>query len=277
MGSLHLNKLLKSLLLPIVAGLLVLNAWFYMLQPGMLFYPFERIDATPADWGLEYENVAMLTADNVQLHGWYLPVKQSRQVVLFFHGNGGNISHRGDSLKILHDLGLNVFIIDYRGYGLSEGRLSENGLYQDAMAAWLYLQNQRGHQQRDIIIFGRSLGGAVAIWLASQVEARALIVESVFSSVRDMASQMMPGISRFIYLRYGFDNLSGIRRVNEPLLVMHSPDDEIIPFQLGERVFAAANTPKYFYRLHGGHNEGFLKSMPSYQQVIKQFLEKSTP
>lgn len=269
----NIRESLFSFLSLAIIGVVVLNAWFYVLQPGMIFYPYKDLDAIPADWGLTYENIEVVTSDKVRLHGWYLPAKSSKQVVLFFHGNGGNISHRGDSLKIFHELGLNVLIIDYRGYGLSEGKLSEPGLYMDANAAWKYLVDQRGYTPNDIIIFGRSLGGNVATQLASQVQPRALIVESVFSSVRDMADMMMPLISRLIYLRYDFNAEAIIKRVRVPVLVMHSTDDEIIPFQLGQKVFTAANAPKYFYELNGGHNDGFIVSQPGYQQMLKLFLQ----
>lgn len=238
----------------------------------MMFYPYKSLDSTPKDWGREYENIEIITADNVQLHGWFLPVNNAEQVVLFFHGNGGNISHRGDSLKIFHKLGLNVLIIDYRGYGLSEGTVSEAGLYLDAMAAWQYLIKQRGYTKKNIIIFGRSMGGAVATHLASQVQPRALIIESTFSSVKDMADRILPLISKLVYIRYDFNTESIIKQVRVPVLVMHSPDDDIIPFQLGKKVFTAANTPKDFYELQGSHNSGFMQSMPGYQQAIKLFI-----
>lgn len=270
----YVRETLINILSFIVIGLVLLNAWFYLLQPSMLFYPYKDLDAIPTDWGLAYENVELVTSDNIRLHGWYLPSKNAKQVALFFHGNGGNISHRGDSLKIFHELGLNVLIIDYRGYGLSEGKLSEQGLYRDAMAAWQYLVNKRGYKANDIILFGRSLGGSVATQLASQVKPRALIIESCFSSVRDMASRMMPLVSKLIYLRYSLDTEHTISKVNLPVLVMHSPDDEIIPFQLGQKIFTAANSPKYFYELRGGHNDGFMVSMPMYKEVIKTFLDR---
>ena len=141
------------------------------------------------------------------------------------------------------------------------------------MTAWQYLISKRGYQAEDIILFGRSLGGAVATQLASQVEPGALIVESSFSSVRDMANRVLPFISRLIYLRYVLDTEQSISKVESPVLVIHSPGDEIIPFQLGQKVFAAANTPKYFYELRGGHNDGFMVSMPGYQNTIKLFVE----
>lgn len=250
-----------------------MNTWFYFQQPGMLFYPYKELDGDPSDWNLNYENVAITTPDDIQLHGWFLPNNKSKQVILFFHGNGGNISHRGDSLKIFHEIGLNVLIIDYRGYGLSEGELSEKGMYLDAMAAWNYLL-ARGYKANDIIIFGRSLGGAIATQLASQVKPVALILESTFTSVRDMASRVMPILSRLVYLRFAFDTESRIREVYVPVLVLHSQDDEIILYDLGKKVFAAANAPKYFYELQGGHNDGFVKSMPGYQQMLEIFIDK---
>ncbi|MGD8784595.1 MAG: alpha/beta hydrolase, partial [Thioalkalispiraceae bacterium] len=116
--------------------LLFFNAWLYYQQPNMIFYPYTHLTSTPDDWGIRYEEVLLRTSDDVQLHGWYLPSKSSEQVVLFFHGNAGNISHRGESLRIFHELDFNVLIFDYRGYGQSQGESSEHGLYLDAMAAW---------------------------------------------------------------------------------------------------------------------------------------------
>lgn len=256
----------------VIVSFFLLNAVFYWLQPGMLFYPLKQLDATPNDWGLQYEDVALKTSDNIQLHGWFVPVENSKKVVLFFHGNGGNISHRGESIMIFNQLGLNVFIIDYRGYGLSEGEITEQGLYNDAMSAWQYLTQQRGYKKSDVIVFGRSLGGAVATQLASLVKPRALILESTFTSVRDMANKVLPVVANFIYLRFNFDTEKRIRQVTVPVLVMHSPDDDIVPFALGKRVFAAANEEKEFYKLRGNHNNGFIESMPSYQKVIRRFI-----
>jgi len=267
----------KSLLNFLLYGLLSLflfNAWVYSQQPSMMFYPYAELEATPKDWGLAYEDVSLTTSDQIKLHGWYLPVNEAKQVILFFHGNGGNISHRGNSLDIFHSLGLNVLIIDYRGYGKSTGTMSEQGLKFDAMAAWQYLVKQRGFKPEDIVIFGRSLGGAVATQLATQVNEKALIVESTFSSANDMASIMMPLISNFIYLRYDFNTEKIINQVNSPVLLMHSKDDDVIPYELGEKVFAAAKSPKYFFELHGGHNGGFMQNVIGYKQAIKWFIEK---
>jgi len=266
----------KSLTRILFFGLFILflsNVLFYFLQPGMIFFPIAELKATPKNWGLVYEDVSLTTSDNIMVNGWYLPATKSKQVVLFFHGNGGNMSHRGESLKIFNSLGLNVFIIDYRGYGKSEGSMSEQGFYLDAFTAWQYLVNKRGFKPQDIIIFGRSLGGAVATQLATVVDQKALIVESTFSSVKDMASMLRPVISNIVYLRYKFNTKKVINQVNSPLLLMHSKQDEIVPYELGEKVFKAANSPKYFFELKGKHNDGFMQDRAEYKKALKWFIE----
>lgn len=262
-------------LLFVFVPLILLNVWFFFQQPGMIFYPYAKLAATPKDWGLVYEDVVLTTADQVKVHGWYLPTNASNQVVLFFHGNGGNISHRGESLEIFYSLGLNVLIIDYRGYGKSEGVMSEQGAYLDAMAAWKYLIDKRGFQPQQIIIFGRSLGGAIATQLATQVNQRLLIIESTFSSVEDMATKMMPVLAQLVWLRYDFNTEKRISQVDSPILLMHSQDDEIVPYELAEKVFAAAKSPKFFFELKGSHNGGFMQNITGYKQAISWFVENN--
>lgn len=256
-----------------VLSLLLLNIWMYFQQPYMTFYPVRKLDQTPADWGLDYEDVALDTADNVQLHGWYIPARQSEHVLLFFHGNAGNISHRRESIEIFHRLGLSVFIIDYRGYGKSAGKPDEAGLYRDAAAAWRYLTDEKSFADHRILIFGRSLGGAVATRLAAGVQARGLILESTLSSAQDFARQVLPLLSRLVFTRYNFNTAEYIRHVNYPVLVLHSPEDEIMPFALGEKVFRSAHEPKRFVTMQGGHNTGFLQSQPGYAQEIADWLK----
>lgn len=263
---------MPGILVSIVSIVLLMNIAMFFFQPGMVFFPYRSMNETPADWGLEYEDVFFRTSDSIQLHGWYIPHHNAKQTLLFFHGNAGNISHRGDSVKIFHRLGLNVFIPDYRGYGKSEGKPGESGLYEDAHSAWHYLLSARGLQRENIIIYGRSLGGAVATKLAADVQPGALILESAFSSARDMARTLLPGLSRVVFLRFNFDNETRIKQVHCPLLVMHSPDDEIIPFKLGQKVFLVANKPKKFIPLQGNHNEGFLQSQPDYERHLEKFI-----
>lgn len=256
----------------IVLGLVLLNGFMYLRQPSMIFYPSREMVAKPSDWGLDYSDVQLVSDDGVALHGWYIPHPGAQRAVLFLHGNGGNISHRGDSVPIFHRLGFNVLIIDYRGYGQSEGRPSEAGLYQDAASAWRYLTETREFAHQDIVIFGRSLGGAVAAQLASQVDAGALILESTLSTARDFAASAFPFLSHVLYVRYDFNSVARLQHVNCPVLVLHSPADQIMPYRLGEKLYAAAREPKQFVALRGDHNSGFLLSQPGYEQALGKFI-----
>jgi len=270
-------KKAQSIIVKLVFFLVVLNLLMFFQQSSTTFFPYKNIVATPADWQLDYEDVLLTTEDGVHLHGWYIPRQHAAQTVLFFHGNGGNISHRRASLAIFHRLGFNVLVIDYRGYGQSGGRPSEAGLYKDAKATWQYLTVQRGVAAKDIVIFGRSLGGVVASELAAEVQPGALILESTFSSARDMAEVLFPLLSRIVVMRYDFNTAETIKQVRSPVLVMHSPDDDIIPFELGKKVYAAANQPKIFSQLKGDHNSGFLDSQPGYEQALVRFFAHQLP
>jgi fermentation-respiration switch protein FrsA (DUF1100 family) len=213
----------------------------------------------------------------VTLHGWFI-VGRSSRVLLFFHGNAGNISHRLDSIRQFHDLGLSVLIIDYRGYGQSGGRTTEKGIYRDADAAWRNLTMDRGISAADIVIFGRSLGASAASWLATQHQPLALIVESSFTSVPDIAQELYPWLpARWLSsLRHATRDY--IRDVRCPVLVAHSRDDEIIPFHHGETIFASANEPRTLLTLRGTHNDAFLRDERAYIEGLRMFLNGlSTP
>lgn len=266
-----------NFLASILGFVLLLNLAMFFFQEHMIFFPHRSMMETPADWGMDYQDVLLQTTDDVQLHGWYIPSPNAKRTLLFFHGNAGNISHRGDSIRIFHRLGLNVFIPDYRGYGKSQGRPSESGLYHDAHASWQYLLSEKGLQAQDIIVFGRSLGGAVAIKLAGDVRPRGLILESVFSSISDMADSVLPGLSRLLFKRFQFDNQAMIQLVHSPVLFLHSPNDDIIPFVQGKKVFQAAHEPKHFVQLQGDHNSGFLQSQPDYERQLASFLRSLEP
>lgn len=264
------KRAIRFLLLIVLAA----SGTLWLRQPGMLFYPSTELVVTPADAGLEYEEVKLSAADGIELHGWYLPNPGSRRTLLFFHGNGGNISHRLDSLLIFHRLGLNTLIIDYRGYGKSSGTPSEQGLYRDGDAAWQYLIDQRGFKPEEIVVMGRSLGGAVAVWLAAKQQPAALIVESSFTSVREMARDLFPLLSRLTPLRYRFNSAAALTRVHCPVLIAHSREDEIIPYVFGENLYLVANEPKRFLTLKGDHNGGFLLSQPLYEEGLRAFLSR---
>ncbi len=266
-----------TVLVSVLLALAIINGWMFLQQPGMIFFPLRQLDATPADWGMPYEDVSLKTADGIGLHGWYIPQPGAQRVLLFLHGNAGNISHRGDSIAIFRRLGLSVFIFDYRGYGRSDGTPTEAGLYQDAAAAWDYLTKTRGLAANEILIFGRSLGGAVAAQLASRVQPGALILESSLSSARDFAQAVFPLLSRLVVVRYDFDTVARLAQVHCPVLVLHSPTDEIMPYRLGEKLYQSAHEPKRFVALQGDHNTGFLQSQPQYQEALAEFIELLTP
>ncbi|MFK5891754.1 MAG: alpha/beta fold hydrolase, partial [Pseudomonadota bacterium] len=201
----------------------VLSIVLYIMQPMMFFFPSQQLIETPDDWGLAYEDVYLSSSEGVKIHGWYIPHQQAQQVVLFFHGNGGNISHRGDSIKIFNRLGVNVLIIDYQGYGKSDGTPGEKEFYDDARSAWQYLIEQRGFKQQQIILFGRSIGAAVATKLAVETQPDKLILESTFSNSRDMADKVLPLISRITMIRYPFNSIKRIKDISAQLLMLHSP------------------------------------------------------
>ena len=266
------KRKITRMITSIIVLLLLFNGMMFLQQPQMIFYPMSAHEQTPKDWGMEYEDVFLDTADKVRLHGWYIPRQGASKVVLFFHGNAGNISHRGESIKIFHRLGLNVFIIDYRGYGKSAGKPGEKGMYADAKAAWHYLTGKRAINENDIIIFGRSLGGVIASQLATEVTPDKLIIESAFSSSRDMGREIYPLLSNVILMRYCFNAAENVKQIRSPVLIAHSPDDDIIPYVLGEKIFQAANEPKTFLKMRGDHNNGFIASQPEYEQGLKAFI-----
>lgn len=245
---------------------------YAIMQPRLVYYPMSQYAATPDRIGLAYETVSFTAADGVQLSGWFIPAAEDRGVILFFHGNAGNISHRLDSLAIFHRLGLSSFIIDYRGYGKSAGRPSEAGTYRDAEAAWKYLVTEQRVAPDRIVIFGRSLGGAVGAWLAARYPARACILESTFTSAPDMAALLFPLFPARLFCRYQYNALKAVQEMNCPLLVAHSPEDDIIPYAQGRRLFEAAKEPKFFLVMQGDHNSGFLVSGEKYVQGLADFF-----
>lgn len=234
--------------------------------------PGRELAATPARVGLEFQDVELRTSDGETLHGWWLPHERSRATLLFFHGNAGNVSHRLESLEIFHALGVDTLIIDYRGYGRSSGRPTEAGLYRDARAAWDWLTETQGIAGDDIILFGRSLGGAVASELATRVDAAGLILESVFTSVPDIGAELYWWLPVRWLSRLQFDTAEYLRQTELPVLVVHSRDDEIIPFAHGRRLREIAGARGSLLELRGGHNTGFLESRARYREGLERFL-----
>jgi fermentation-respiration switch protein FrsA (DUF1100 family) len=266
--------MLASILATAAAGYVAIAGLLYLYQDRLVYFPERMLTATPTQAGLAYEPVRFITEDGVGLSGWFIPAPSARATLLFCHGNAGNISHRLESIRQFHQLGLDVFIFDYRGYGESEGAPSEAGTYRDAEAARRYLVEERQLAPERIVYFGRSLGAAVAAWLAVRYPPRALIVESSFTSVPDFGAEIYPWLPVRWMARLHYPTRDYLRSIRVPVLVVHSREDEIVSFRHGEKLYAAANSPKELLEIRGGHNDGFLVSGTRYTGGIDAFLQR---
>jgi len=266
-----------SVVLYLMAALaFVYVAWGLVLlfmQSKLLYRPMREINFTPADLNLKFEEVTFQSADGVRLTGWYVPVKNAHHTVLFCHGNGGNVMHVLDSLNLLSELGLSCFIFDYRGYGKSGGRPTEAGMYLDVQAAYDWLIREKRVRPERIILFGRSLGGSIAAYLAGRVQCAALIVESAFTSYPDIGARFYPYLPVRLFARFRYDTLAYIKEAGCPVMVIHSRDDELVPFEFGTRLFEAAHEPKQFVEIFGSHNDGFLISGDLYREAWAKWLD----
>jgi len=262
------------LLVAVVGSLAFAGARSGVMERHFIYFPERGLVASPSDFGLAFEDVAFSASDGARLHGWFVP-GESDVTWLWFHGNAGNISHRLDNLKIIHDeLGVNVFIFDYRGYGLSQGKPTEQGTYQDGEAALAYLRSRRDVNQEKVIYFGRSLGAAVAVEMATRHRPYALVLESPFTSIREMARLTYPFLPVWPFLRTKYDSLAKIGSVEAPVLVLHGDRDDIVPLETGRKLFLAAHEPKEFFVIQGaGHNDTYLVGGDGYLQALRRFVE----
>ncbi len=258
-----------------VVGIGVFVLYVRYLEYHSIFYPSRGILATPADIRLSFEDVRIKTEDAVTIHGWFIPSprgpREGKGTLIFLHGNAGNIGDRLDKIKIFNGMGLNILIVDYRGYGQSEGRPTEAGIYKDAVAAYDHLLNRRDVDPKRIIAYGASLGGTAAVDLATKRKLYALIIDSSFTNAVDMAKRIYPFIPSFL-VGIKMDNIGKIKTIAIPKLFIHSKDDEIIPWELGRRLFEAAAEPKKFLEIEGGHNEGYWESQEKFSRGIESFL-----
>jgi uncharacterized protein len=243
---------------------------------ALLYFPSRRHDATPASLGLDGEDVEMSTEDGERLHGWWITAAAGsrRGHVVHFHGNAGNISHRLPEAAALSGAGFDVLLFDYRGYGLSTGRPHEAGLYRDARAARAAVVARSRVDPSRLFHLGESLGGAVALALALEHPPRGLVLQSTFTSVRDMARVHYPVVPPFL-LPDAFPSLRRVPHLRAPLLIVHGDADDIVPFAQGEALFAAAPPPKRFHRVAGaGHNDLLAVMGKSYAQVIARWADQ---
>jgi fermentation-respiration switch protein FrsA (DUF1100 family) len=257
----------------LVGGILLLAMTTNILERFFVYYPMKEIVADPSRIGLPYEDVRAVAGDGVKVHGWFVPHPGARFTFLIFHGNAGNISHRLGWIQMLHSLDAHVMIIDYRGYGLSEGKPFEKGLYLDALAAYAWWSHERAEDHSRLILVGESLGGAVAVDLASRVPVDGIVLQSTFTSAWDMAKTIIPiGLLQPL-TGVRFDSAAKIRTVSCPKLFIHGSRDEIVPFRLGRRLYELALPPKEFYEVSGaGHNDLIIVAGAEYPERLRTFL-----
>jgi fermentation-respiration switch protein FrsA (DUF1100 family) len=265
LGRGHAGTCVAVVLLLAVSLLVVMESHF-------IYFPARELVARPADFGLEADELRLSAADGVGLHGWWIRGR-GRAAVVWFHGNAGNVSHRLDNAReLVARFGLDLFLVDYRGYGLSEGEPSEAGLYADGMAVYDEAR-ARGFAPPHIVLFGRSLGAAVAIEVALAREARGLILETPFRSIRAMAHEHVPFVPGFL-IRSRYDSEAKVGRLSLPLLVLHGDRDDIVPLPHAQRLFDLAPGPKRFFLIRGaGHNDTYVAGGEAYFGAWHTFLD----
>jgi len=274
--------MLKRFVIYSVLIILFIMIFPRFIEKGFIFHPDKSNDSiTPDVYGIEYDDVTFRTEDGLNLNGWFVPGKKPSpdadlHTLLWFHGNAGNINRRLDNLKMIYEkVPVNVFIIDYRQYGRSEGKVSEQGTYIDARAALAYLHSRKEINREKIIFFGRSLGSAVAVELALNEKCCALILETPFTSILEMGKKLYPFLPLSLLLKTKYDSLAKIGNIKVPILVMHGDKDDLVPFEHGKRLYDMANEPKEFYTIPGaGHNDTHIVGGDEYFDVISNFVNK---
>ena len=259
--------LLGVLLLGFLGG-----CWNWFVE-SLVFFPDTTIEQTPAELDLPFEDIWFTSSDSVRLHGWLIPASSPNHLLLFCHGNAGNISHRLDNVRLLHNRGISVFIFDYRGYGRSQGRISEKGFYLDSEAAYEVAREWAEKHRAKLVVFGRSLGGIAATHLASTKHCDGLILESTFTNMGAMARAHYPLPFAETLLKHRLDAVGQIVQVRVPILFFHGDKDSIVPIELGRKLFEAAPNPKEFVVIPGaGHNDTYFVGGQDYFKKIDSFF-----
>lgn len=265
------QKVIKGILRRIILYSLMGAMCIYLLEAKAVFHPSKGLAATPKEIGLEYEDVTMMSYDNIALNGWFIKAPQAGVTLLFFHGNAGTNADRLEKIAYFYKMGLNVFIVDYRGFGKSEGNPTEKNVNKDALTIYDYLAARKNIFPKTIIVYGESLGGAVAVELATKRDVAGLILDSTFTSAKDIAKLKFPFIPSFL-IQTKMDSLSKMTKIRCPKMIIHSMDDELIPFRMGQALYAAALPPKNFLEIKGSHNEGYYQSRAMFNHGIIKFL-----
>ena len=265
------RHLLRLVLIALTVYLTVCLAVF-AFQDRLIYFPARGYFADPSDVGLSFESLTLTTADGVSIAAWHVPHPDATATVLFCHGNAGNIADRLHDLKLLHELRLGVLMFDYRGYGDSNGTPSELGTYRDAEAAWAYLVDVKSVSSEKIVLLGRSLGGAVAIELASRHSPGALVVESTFTRLTDVGREHYPLLPVGWLVRHHYDSAAKVGTLRCPKLFLHGRDDTLIPIAQARALHAAAADPKQFIETPGGHDNAGYSYSPTETAILAAFL-----
>ena len=267
-----------TLLLLLVGGVYLVMRNY---EQQFVYAPSTFIKKTPRQAKLSFDNIALATDDGVNIQGWFVPAHEPEEAsgtnapsptLLFFHGGVGNISDYLEKVHLLHDIGLDVFTVDYHGYGKSGGTPSESGLASDALAAYFYLTEKRHVKPERLYLYGEDLGAAVAIDLATKVPAAGLITEGASASVIEKIEDAWPLIPWQFLLRNKFDSLTKIRDVHMPVLIIHSAEDNVVPFNDSRRLCALAHEPKELVEIHGTHRDAFVYSFELYYDKVSHFI-----
>ena len=269
---------LIKLLIPLAIAYCAILLLVWLFGNRLIYFP-NYPGRMSGDWqpeGLAVQDAWLRTADGVKLHSWWIPAEGAQFTFIVFHGNAANIANRTDLYHFLHDLPANILAVEYRGYGRSEGRPSENGLYQDAEAAWEYTVHNRGISSNRVIAFGASMGTAVAVDLAAKRDVAGVVLVAPFASSKAVARRVypfLPGSGSVV--RSKFDTAAKLTHVRAPIFIAHCTGDPVLPFALGEEVYRLAHKPKVFLRVEGScHEEALLMAPATYRAHLLAFLRQ---
>lgn len=268
------GRIAGSVLAVALFGYVAICLYLYVFQSRFVYFPSDELVITPSDLGMDYRDVWIESANGAMMHAWIVPAVDSRGVVLYCHGNGGNVSYTTDLIGVFHQLGFSTLVFDYQGYGRSEGSPSEGNTRADAAAAWRYLVEDEGIPPHRIIAFGRSLGGAVASRLAVDHTPAVLVLDSAFTSLPDMARHLYPIMPVRWLARFEYATVDYVRQVNCPVIVIHSEDDRLVPISHGREIFRAAGEPKRFITTRGGHNAVVEATGSLYARELEKALQE---
>lgn len=265
------RRLMMTVFIVVLVAACVLWGLVRYLETHAVFFPGKTCGLTPSAFGIPFEELDIMTSDGEKINAWFVKGSGNGATIIYAHGNAGTMSDRLLKLKFFHELKLNVLLFDYRGYGKSSGTPSEKGVYLDGQAAFDHAASRADVDRGKIIMYGASLGGIVAVDVASHRPCLGLIVDSSITSAKDAAKIFYPYLPAFL-MSLRFDSISKIAHLTMPKLIIHSPEDKIVPFAMGERLFQAAAGPKTFVRSSGGHNEIQIVSDAPTREAFKVFL-----